>query len=200
MQAAGRHAYVPVGRYAGRSRSRLFSMRSIGVTLLSFAAAILLASTAAGGTYALLSSAASTGPVSSIQSGTATLTVTPLSMPVTALYPGLTLFSPVTVSNVGNVPLNVQITSLTAPATTELSAALTIGLSVTTTSAACIAGATPTWTGTFASAAPTNVGPALAVGNSAVLCVSVALGIAAPHLSQNQTAANFGLVITGLQV
>ena len=184
-----------------RTLSTVFSIRSMAKAIASFTVAICLAVTAAGGTYALLNSSAPVSPVATITSGTAALTVSTLSLSTAGMYPGLTVYGPVMVNNTGDVPLTMRVTALTPPtASTTFSQSLTIGVAVVASLAACTTGVVPTWTGTFAAAAAGVIGSTLAVGGSAILCVTVTLPLAAPAGSQSQSATNFGLQINGTQV
>ncbi|ANP71290.1 hypothetical protein [Cryobacterium arcticum] len=168
-------------------------------------AAALLGASAAGGTGAFLTARASTPAAPTvITSGTAALTLTALTLPGTALYPGLTLYGAVTATNTGDVPLLLGVAGLTPPsvatASNALSQALSVGLGAADSSAACTAGtATPTWRGSFAQAPAGLLGVTLAVGASRTLCVSVSLPASAPASSQGQSATGFALRVTGTQ-
>lgn len=161
----------------------------------------LLATSEIGGTAAFLNASASTAPAASvITSGTADLTLSPLSLPAAALYPGLTLYGAVTATNIGDVPLTLRVSGLTTinPATNPLSASLVVGVGVAASAAACAAGSvTPGWTGTVAAQAAGPIGVTLRAGTPQVLCVSVALPTTAPTTSQGQSAANVGLRVAG---
>ena len=168
----------------------------IGATIAGLIAAIVLAVTAAGGSYAYLSQAASIEPVT-LSSGTAALTVTALTLPTTKLAPGNKVSSSVIVSNTGQVPLALRVTGLTGPATpTALSGALEIGLAVVAQTATCPTVAT--WTGTIATATTTALNSTVAVGGSSKLCVYATLPSTAPLNSQGATAT-FGISIDGTQ-
>ncbi len=188
-------------RMSSSPPDRTRSFRSMTKAVASVAVAICLAVLAAGGAYALLNSSASTESAATITSGTAALAVSPLTMSTTALYPGLITYGAATVTNTGDVPLSVRITGLTSPtATTPFSQSLTIGVGIVASPAACSNGTfTPAWTGTFPSATTAVVGSALAVGSSATFCVSVAMPLTAVPGSQGQSAANFGILIDGIQ-
>ena len=175
-------------------------VRALVLSAASVFLTVILATSAVGSTYALFNSSISTLSAT-ITSGTATMTVSTLTLPPVALYPGLVLAAPVTVTNTGNVPLAVTLSSLVAPtATLTLSDSLTIGLAVVASTAACTSGVNPTWTGTFAAAAPSaSVGPTVATAQSQTLCVLVALSANAPSTSQATTASSFAVVLTGVQ-
>ena len=181
--------------------AKISSLHPRATATLVVVGAMGLAVFAAGGTYALLNSSTSIGSAASITSGTAALTVSPLTMSTAVLYPGLTTYGAATVTNTGDVPLSVRITGLTSPtATTPLSESLTIGVGVAASSADCTSGAvTPSWTGTFAAATTATIGPPLAAGSSATLCVSAEMPLDAAAGSQSQSAANFGILIDGIQ-
>ncbi|WBM81276.1 hypothetical protein KIV56_08920 [Cryobacterium breve] len=161
------------------------------------AAAICLAILGAGGSYAYLNASAPVSAATTIKSGTATLTVSTLTLPAGVLYPGVTVSAPVTVTNVGNVPLALRIAGFTPPApATTLSASLSIGLFV----GACPALPAPTWSAVLnTTPVVTSLGKTLPVGGSTILCVSVTLPLSAPATTQGLSAANFGIVIDGIQ-
>jgi len=181
--------------------SGIFSLHPRITATLIFVVAICVAVLAAGGTYALLSSSASTGSAVTITSGTATLAASPLTISTEALYPGLTTYGTAVVTNTGDVPLLLRVTGLTSPtATTPFSESLTIGVGIAASPAACSSGTfTPTWTGTFAAATASPLGTPLAATGSAVLCVAVAMPLTAAPGSQGQSAGDFGILIDGTQ-
>ena len=177
------------------------SPRSLATGVGAVAVAICVAVLAAGGTYALLSSNATIDSAVTITSGTATLTVSPLTMSTAPLYPGRTTHGTATVTNTGDVPLSVRIAGLTAPtATTPFSQSLIIGVGIATSPAACSNGTfTPTWTGAFPSGTTAVIGPAIAAGASGTFCVSVEMPLTAVAGSQGQSAVDFGILIDGIQ-
>ncbi|TFD54523.1 hypothetical protein E3T55_03625 [Cryobacterium frigoriphilum] len=192
----GRHSPARRGfRYALSARSMLLCAALLALTLC-----VVVVSS--GGTYARLNSQVS-APVATIASGTATLTVSALTLPNVPLYPGLTVAAPVTVTNVGNVPLVLSVSALTPPTTsTPLSASLSVGVAVigvVGSAPTCSATVTPAWTQTFATAARGGISPTLATGAAAILCVAVTLAASAPLNSQGHSASQFALVITGIQ-
>lgn len=166
------------------------------------AVGVALVVSGAGGTSAFLSAGATVAPAGGvITSGTAALTVTALTLPTTALYPGLTLYGAVTVSNAGDVPLSVVVSGLTETAPNDFTSALIVGVGAADSAAACSAGTvTPGWTGTLANAPAGPIGATLAVGASGMLCVSVTLLPAAPTGGQGLSGAGFGLRLGGTQV
>ena len=183
-------------------------VRRMALGTLAISAALILSLSGAASTGAFLTSGAAAAPGGAvITSGTAELSVTALSLPTPALYPGLTVYGAVTATNNGNVPVSIGVAGLTAPTTTSnsLSQALVIGLGAAATgdaaaTAACAAGTvSPGWTGTFATAVAGPIGSTLPVGASRVLCVSVTLPLTAPSASQNQVATGFRLRIIGTQ-
>ncbi|MDY7541681.1 MULTISPECIES: hypothetical protein [unclassified Cryobacterium] len=198
------HAWA--ARTASRCISRLrkaVSVRSMALAIVTLVSASCLAVLGTGGSYAFLNSKA---PIAAgtLQSGTATLTASPVTLSTAGMSPGLTVYGAATVTNTGNVPLALRIVSLTPPtnaaAITDLTPSLTIGLAVVASAAVCTAGSVPTWS-TVLNATPTaaSLGTTLPVGGSAVLCLSVALALDAPSKAQGLTATNFGIVIDGIQ-
>lgn len=173
---------------------------------MTIAAAVVLILTVTGiaGTQATLRASASTSARSVVLSaGTADLSLTTLSLDTTALYPGLTLVGAVTASNTGNVPLKLGVAGLTMPsgsAANALSQSLVVGVRIVPSASACTASAaTPTWSGSAASAPAGTLGTTLPTASSQVLCVSVSLPIAAPAASQGQSASGIRLRISGTQ-
>lgn len=189
----GRHSLARRGFFS------TLSVRSMLLTAAMVVLTLCIVIISSGGTFARLSSQASV-PAATISSGTATLTVSTLALPTTLLYPGLTVAAPATVTNTGNVPLVLSVSALTPPSmSTALSAALTVGVTVVVPPASCGASATPDWTKTFAGAVEGGISPLVPTGATATLCVQVALPLSAPSESQEQTASNFALTITGIQ-
>lgn len=174
----------------------------IGVAIASIVGAIVLAVTAAGGSYAYLSQSAVAAPATAVTSGTATLAVTSaLTLPATKMYPGSTLYGTATVANTGDVPLALRVTGLTPPATsTDFTRSLVVTVGVATTTAQCTSGTTPVaWTGTFASATTASLGSSLALSASGILCVAVTLPPTAPSGSQSQSGVSVAVLIDGTQ-
>ena len=192
-------------RSTGRHRHARSSPRRMTVPAIAIAsAAVFFSVSGTAGTYALLTARASTSPSSTvITSGTADLALSSLSLATTALYPGLTLYGAVTATNTGDVPAALGVAGLTAPggsAPNALSQALIVGVGAATSSASCTSGAaTPTWTGSFASATAAPIGVTVPIRATQVLCVSVSLPATAPAASQGQSATNFTLRISGTQ-
>lgn len=182
------------------TRRRTSPLRTILSATASLTLALVLAVFGAGGTYALWSSTAVASPTVTMTAGNAALAVGTLALPTTALYPGLTVYAPVTVQNTGTVPLTVRVAGLVPPTTsTALSQNLTVGVAAAASAGACTAGVAPTWTGTFAGAVPAALAtPTLAPGASVVLCASLSLSVAAPAAAQGQSAG-FGIMLDGLQ-
>ncbi|GAA2237410.1 hypothetical protein N1031_11495 [Herbiconiux moechotypicola] len=191
---AGRHA--PTRRHAAPSRA----LRRLGLALAAASGAVVLAVVASGGTYALLNSSA-TVPGAVVRSGTATLAVTTaLSLPTTVLYPGISISGSAIVQNTGNVPLSLRIAGLSRTSSaTDFASSLTVGVSTVATSASCPAVSTA-WTGTFASATPTDLSVRLAQNGSVRVCVSVSLPVGAPATANANAATTFILSLDGRQV
>ena len=186
-----------MAKHAHRS---VFLVRTVLTAAASLLLALLLAVFGAGGTYALWSASAAASTAVTISSGNAALTVGALALPTTALYPGLTVYAPVTAQNTGTVPLALRVTGL-APATgsAALSGALTVGVAAAVSAAACAAGVAPTWKNTSGGTFPVVLAtPAVAPGASVVLCVSLEMSGAAPTTAQGQSAG-FGILLDGLQ-
>ena len=180
---------------------RIFSIRSLVKSAAAVLMAVCIATAAASGTYALWNSSATVGSAATVRAGTAGLAITsPLAISATGMYPGLTRYGSMTIQNTGDLALAARVASLTGPATpSTFSQSLVVGVGVAATAAACTAGSvTPVWTGTFASASAATVVPSLAKGQSAILCVSIALPITAAQGGQGGTAP-LSLTIDGVQ-
>ncbi|TFB87205.1 hypothetical protein E3O44_08730 [Cryobacterium algoricola] len=160
-------------------------------------AAVILAVLGAGGSYAFLNTSAPVSAATTITSGTATVSVSPLSLPTTPLYPGATISAPVTVTNTGDVPLAIRVAGLTAPSPAiPVSSWLTVGLAV----GACPAVPAPSWSAVVGTTpAVAALGATVPVGASIVLCVSVALSYDAPQPAVDQLSTTFGVTIDGIQ-
>jgi len=180
-----------------RAPTHVPSLRTMVSAALLVTVAIALAVLGAGGSYAYLNASAPVAAATTIKSGTATLTVSSLTLPVSALYPGATVNAPVTVTNNGDVPLALRIAGFTPPTpATTLSASLSIGLSV----GACPVVPNPSWSALLSTTpVVTSLGKTLPIGGSTLLCVSVTLPLSAPATAQGLSATNFGIVIDGIQ-
>jgi len=185
---------VPGPRRArGRARS------TIGGGL-GIAAALIIALGATGGTYAYLNDSTTIASGGKVTAGTAALSVTGAPAAVTGLYPGATRYAAVTVTNTGNVALQLTADSLTrTSAANTFASSLTVGAGIAATAAACTGGTvTPSWTGTFASATAGSLGATVAPGASVIVCVSTAMASSAPSSAQSLTAA-YTLTLGGRQ-
>jgi hypothetical protein len=168
---------------------------------LSAGVAVIIAVAGAGGTFAFLNSGTQSAGAT-VVSGSATMAVTsPLSLPTTALYPGVTISGSGTVKNTGTVPLRLRFAGLTqSTSVNAFTSALTIGAAIGSSPSSCATGFSPSWTATFAAVAPQEIAVTLAPGASAVVCVSVSLPNAAPATANGQSAAGFALLVDGRQV
>ncbi|MFB2556742.1 hypothetical protein [Herbiconiux liangxiaofengii] len=193
-------------RSAARHARRRSPVRGILVLAVLLVGGATVA-TAAGssGTFALLNASESTAEAPAVlTSGTAELTVSRISMPTSALYPGLTVSGPVTVTNTGAVPLSIAVSGLTASGaapTSPFAAALVFGVGTAAPGRSCTdGGARSSWTGTFASVTPGPVSVSVPAGESRVLCVSATLPQDAPAATQGQPATDFLLRLIGTQI
>jgi predicted ribosomally synthesized peptide with SipW-like signal peptide len=164
-------------------------------------AAIVLALGGVGATYALWNSSVEI-PMATITAGTATLTVTEqLDLTGSALYPGRSVWAPVTVTNTGDVTMDLWVIGPPVPeSATALSKSLLVGVVTGTCSSGSGAlSASPTLTGVAASALHTQIsGTRLAPQTSIQLCVSLSLPLTAVP-SQGQ-AASIQIALDGVQV
>lgn len=188
----GRHSPARRGFFSA------VSVRSMLLTTVTIALTLCIVVISSGGTLALLSQQAPV-PGATIESGSASLTVSALTLPTTLLYPGLTLAAPVTVTNTGDVPLVLSPSLTPPPTSTGLSAAITVGVAAISSGTVCSASVVPTWTKNFAGTASGSVLTTVPIGASATVCVQVALPVTALATSQGQAASNFALVLTGIQ-
>jgi hypothetical protein len=182
---------------------RIFSTRSILKALAAVTAALFVGVISTGGTYALWNKSATIAG-GTVTAGAATLAIsTPLSMPSTLLYPGLTTYGVFVVTNSGTVPLQLTVQSLTGVASTPFSQSLTVSVAVDPgaggTVADCPAIASYPWSRVATSPTAGSLGSTLNVGASATLCVSTALASNAPAAAQGQSVPSFTLTIGGTQ-
>ncbi|MBF4633517.1 hypothetical protein ITJ38_03765 [Agreia pratensis] len=195
-RGAARHRRVTASRAGGLRPSLPITIASALVLLLCVAGT--------AGTQATLQASASTSDRSVvISAGSADLSLSPLSLDTTSLYPGLTLVGPVTVTNTGNVPLQLGVAGLTMPsgsAANALSDSLVVGVRTVPSASSCTAAnASPVWSGSAASAPAGSIGSTLPKSTSQILCVSVTLPINAPAESQGKSASGISLRISGTQ-
>lgn len=164
-----------------------------------FAAAVVLALGATGGTYAYLNDSA-TATTGEITAGTGALAVAGSPVSLTGLYPTAVKYAAITVTNTGSTALQLRVDSLAGPTTaTALSASLTVGVGVAASAAACTSGATTsTWTGTFAAAPAGALGSTLAAGASATICVSTSMAANAATTTQS-ASTGYTLTLGGRQ-
>lgn len=186
-----------------RAVQRIFSIRSILKALAAGAVALFVGVIATGGTYALWNKSASiTG--GTVTAGSASLVITrPLTMQPTLLYPGLTTYGTVVVTNSGTVPLQLSVQSLTGVTATPFSQSLIVSVVVDPraggTAADCPTIASYPWSRVATSPAAGSLGSTLNAGASATLCVSTALASNAPAAAQGQSVPSFTLTIGGTQ-
>jgi hypothetical protein len=191
-----------MARHSKERERPLFAPKPVLPITAALTAAVVVALGASSGTYALWNQSQTLAPLA-LSAGTASLVVTtPLVLPATPLYPGLTVFGFETVSNTGTVPLTMT-ASLTAPASgNDYSNSLTIALATASTAANCALGiVTSAWSsGTFATPLVSAFGSALAASSTGtIVCVSVALAAGAPASAQALAANNFGITVIGAQ-
>ena len=172
------------------------------MTALAFVLAISLAGVATGGTYALWNKSQPTASNAIITSGNAQLTVsTALAMPTTVMYPGLVLYGSAALKNTGTIPLTLRTSGLTVPTSNAFTQALKVGFATATDAANCSTGVvTSAWVySTFASPTVATIGTPLAVGSTAVLCVSTQFATSPDNTVQGQSATAFVAAIDGIQ-
>lgn len=180
------------------------ALRAVLAASVTLTVAVVLSVAAGGGTYAMLNSSRATGSAITVSAGTAAIEVsTPLTMPATPLYPGATVYGSAVITNSGDVPLSLRLTTLTGPvASTVFSQSLSVGVATASSAANCASGiVTSAWTtGTFAAPTAGTIGtPVAKQGGTQVLCVSLSLPVTTPAGAQGQTATGFSIVMDGIQ-
>lgn len=191
-----------MSRHRKELKRRRFAIKPVLPIAAALTAAVAVALGATSGTYALWNQSETLAPLA-LSAGTAALTVTtPLTLPATLLYPGLTVFGFETVSNTGTVPLTMT-AMLTQPATgNDYSSSLTVALATASTTVNCSLGiVTSAWsTGTFAAPLIGTIGSALAASSAGnIVCISVTLAASAASTAQGLAANNFGITLIGSQ-
>ena len=186
-----------------RGLQRIFSIRPILKALAAVTVALFIGVIATGGTYALWNKS-TTIAGGTVNAGSASLVISsPLTMPSTLLYPGLTTYGAFVVTNTGTVPLQLSVQSLTGVTATPFSQSLTVAVAVApavgATVADCPSLASYPWSRISTSPAAGDLGSTLNAGASATLCVSTALAANAPATAQGQTVSAFTLTIGGIQ-
>lgn len=190
------------GRHRAPRRNRW-----LGPTLLALVVAVVVAVVTAllgtSSTYALWNQAASTSS-STVRSGTATLTVSQLTMSAAPLAPGAASTGTFTVTNTGTVPLSTRVVTTsarvtgTSTASTTVLGEVTLRYSVVTSTSACRAGTAGTSGRVAAFDSGTDSG-SVPAGGRRIGCVEMDLDTDAP-----QSVAGAGvavtLTVTGTQV
>lgn len=186
-----------------RARERIFSIRSILKALAALMAALFIGVIATGGTYALWNKS-TTIAGGTVTAGSAGLVISsPLTMPSTLLYPGLSTYGAFVVTNTGTVPLQLSVQSLTGITATPFSQSLTVAVAIAPAVSAAVADcpslASYPWSRISTSPTAGALGSTLNAGASATLCVSTALAANAPATAQGQSVPAFTLTIGGIQ-
>lgn len=187
------------GRSArGSSRARV-SLRALIGSEFAILAAVGLAVVSAGGTYALVNSQQQLAPAT-ITAGNAALTVTPISVPATPMYPGLTLYAPSTVTNTGTVALSLGGTLSASAAPNAFSQALSVRID-TAPPTGCLASGPLSTPPPGATLGSPNLATAIVIpaGQQVAICVSISLLSTASSAAQSQTASGLTLTVLGVQ-
>jgi hypothetical protein len=190
-------------RENARVLERIFSIRSILKALAAVMAALFVGVIATGGTYALWNKSTNIAG-ETVKAGAAALVISsPLTMPSTLLYPGLTTYGTFVVTNSGDVPLQLTVQSLTGVASTSFSQSLTVAVAIDpavgATVADCPSLASYPWSRISTSPTAGSLGATLNAGASATLCISTALASNAATTAQGQAVPGFSLTIGGTQ-
>ncbi|MBF4591075.1 TasA family protein [Curtobacterium sp. VKM Ac-1395] len=190
---------------ASRRRHRAPSRhRWVWATALALAVAVVASVLGTGGTYALWNASANTNS-SVVRSGTATLTVSPLSpMYQTAIGPGSSTTGTFTVRNTGTVPLSMRVaitaTKVSYADTTDdvVLDAQTLRLASVGSAAECHAGISGA-TGPLATFDTGSGYYTLPPGASGMGCIEILLSMDAPQ-SVSGAVTDFTMTVTGTQV
>lgn len=165
-----------------RRRRPHVAFRAIGVMSAAVITAVLLGVLGAGGTYAYLNSSTGAQPGATLTAGTAALSISSGAQNLSLIAPGQTRTALFTITNTGDVPLNLTITSITGTSVAN-------GLTATLGNSSC--SGTQYTTGSFGV-------PTLAKGASATVCVTVKLGLNAPNTAQ-WVSTPIAVLINGTQ-
>lgn len=164
---------------------------------LGTAGAIVLGIVAGGGTFAAWASSAPASGAVTVTAGSAALSLTPLALNATDLYPGKTVYAATTVRNDGTTPLALSVQGSSA-ATTPFTSALVVSAGRGAV-AECTAGkVAPTVTTPLGASA--DLAQALAPGTAATLCIEVGLPVGAPAAAAGAAAGALSLTVSGSQV
>ncbi|MEQ1737610.1 MAG: TasA family protein [Rhodoglobus sp.] len=156
--------------------------RVIALVAVTLVVSVLLGALGAGGTYAYLNSSVSAQPPATLTAGTASLSVSAGAQNFSNIAPGQTRTGLFTLTNVGDVPLNLTISSITGPSVAN-------GLTATVGNSTC--GGTQYTSGAF------GVGT-LAKGASATVCLTVSMGATPPNSAQ-WASTTVSVLIAGAQ-
>lgn len=184
-------------RRAQRHRKGASAPRRMLLAAFGTAGAIILGIIAGGGTFAVWSSGASAASSATVLAGSSALSLTPLAVPATDLYPGRTAYGSTTVRNEGTTPLALAMqatTSAASPFTSALVVSGGIG-----SSAGCAGGSVPP-AASGAVGAGLDLATILQPGQSAVLCVGLGLPASAPAQAAGAAATPVSITISGTQV
>jgi len=156
--------------------------RAMAAVALTVVVATAAGALGAGGTYAFLNAAAPAVPTATLTAGTASLSVTPGAQDLSNISPGQTRTALFTLTNVGDVRMDLAISSIAGPASSN-------GLTATVSAGSCTA--TQYTSGAFGVST-------LAKGASTTVCVTVQMLLNAPNSAQNASTP-ITVLITGTQ-
>lgn len=180
-------------------KRRAFAPTRMLLAALGTAGAIVIGVLAGGGTFAVWATSASAASTSTVTAGSAALSLTPLSLTATDLYPGKTVWGTTTVRNDGTTPLTLSLQGISSSAVaTAFTSALVVSAG-TGSPANCTAGkVAPTAAAPLGAAA--NLGTTLAPGATVTLCIGVGLPAQAPAGAAGAASTALSLTVTGTQV
>lgn len=166
------------------------------------AGAVILGILAGGGTFAVWNATASAASAATLRAGSSSLTVTPLALTATGLYPGRTVYAPSTVRNSGTTPLALTIDTVTGPRTaTPFTSAVVVSVGTASSAADCTAGRVTAPVATTVGATPrASLAATVAPGAAAIVCVGLGLPTNAPAAAAGGAASAVTLAISGTQV
>ena len=173
---------------------------------LAVAGGIVLALVTVAGSYAYLS-ASTTVPGGTISAGSANFTIsTGSAVALTGLYPGATTYGSYTLTNTGDVPLGLSVTTFTVTPATVFASAVVIDLAMHPAGTTCASAAYSQVSHTGSATTGALAGPLPsrdrytpgAATPSRTLCVRATLPANAPD-GAKATSGSFAVVIRGVQ-
>lgn len=174
-------ATTPRTRRDSQHRTTPSLMRRFRDASALLAGIVALSLTAVTGTFAYLNATATAGSAATITAGTASLTASSVAGSFTNLYPGAAKTATFTVTNTGDVDLELILD--------QVSVANATSLAVTVGAHDC--------TGMVAAGNALNI--TVPAGSSATLCVRAAMSTNAPAADRDKDNISINIALTGSQ-